>query len=72
MAYVRVYDPKTNEPFDVPEHKADELRLQHGWNTHPYEVTPVPAPVPIPDPIIEDVEKVFSRGRRRPVVPDPE
>jgi hypothetical protein len=31
MALVRVYHPETNEPFDVPEAKATELRLQFGW-----------------------------------------
>jgi hypothetical protein len=40
---VRVYHPETDEPFDVPKSKADELRLNKGWRSHPLDPTAVPA-----------------------------
>lgn len=43
MLYVVVYDHK-GEAFHVPEHVATELRLEHGWSTHPHE-SPVAVPV---------------------------
>ncbi len=40
---IRVYHPETDEPFDVPKAKADELRLNKGWRSHPLDPTAVPA-----------------------------
>lgn len=59
MATVRVYDPVTNEPFDVPEHKATELRLQHGWLSHEFEVVKVAA-VEVYKEIKETAEEVVE------------
>lgn len=61
--YVRVYDPINNEPFDVPKWKADELRLEHGWNTQPFEIVPS-QDAKKTEALIQDVEEVVERSRR--------
>ncbi len=43
MSHVRVYYPETDEPFDVPRWKADELILKHGWRQTPIDKTGTPA-----------------------------
>lgn len=37
--YEKVYHPETDEMFEVPQHKAVELRLKHGWRVHPIDST---------------------------------
>lgn len=37
MNHVRVYHPVTDEPFDLPKSRADDLRLNHGWRSHPVD-----------------------------------
>lgn len=41
---VTIYHPETNEPFELIESKATELRLNAGWLAQPFTVVPEEAP----------------------------
>lgn len=40
---IRVYHPVTDEPFDLPVLKANELILNDGWRKQPIDPDAVPA-----------------------------
>jgi len=54
-----VYHPETNEPFELPEAKANKLVLQKGWLQTPIDPTAIPA--------VQDVERP-RRGKKTPEV----
>lgn len=58
---VRIYHPETEEPFDLPVGKANELVLNKGWlqqkpdkSAKPYVTTTIPPAAPIIDDWRED------------------
>lgn len=57
MATVRVYNPETNEPFDVPEHVATRLRLVEGWLSQEYEVVKAEV-VKVEEEVVAEVKVV--------------
>lgn len=74
-SHVRIYHPVTSEPFDVPEAKATELRLQEGWLSHPIEPDTAPAVqnVQRPDPKASRYfQKETSHPSKAPAVEPPE
>lgn len=50
-----VYHPKTGEPFEILESKANQLILEHGWTQTPID--------PHAEPAVKEVAK-RKRGKR--------
>lgn len=68
-----VYDPVTNEPFEVPENRATKLVLEKGWNQTPHDPEAERAVTAAPKAVEASVEVSQARGKKAsPVVHDAE